>query len=101
MAISAWLVWRSSGWRGARFAMVLFFVQLGLNVTWSGLFFGLSAPGAALVEILFLLAAIVVTAIAFRSFSGTSFWLMTPYAAWVMFASFLGFKIWRLNSGSR
>jgi translocator protein len=100
MAVSSWLVWRSAGWSGAKYAFVLFFVQLGLNVAWSGLFFGIRSPGAALIEIFFLLVAIVVTAVAFLPFSRTAFWLMVPYAAWVSFASFLNFQIWRLNSGS-
>ena len=100
MAVSAWLVWRSAGWNGAKYALTLFFLQLGLNVIWSYLFFGLHSPGAALAEIFFLLALIVATAVAFLPFSKTAFWLMVPYAAWATFASFLNFQIWRLNSGS-
>jgi tryptophan-rich sensory protein len=99
MAISAWLVWRNAGWPGARFALVLFFLQLALNVAWSGLFFGLRRPAAALIEILLLWAAIVATAFAFRPLSMAAFWLMVPYAVWVLFAGFLNFLLWRLNSG--
>ena len=80
-------------------AFVLFFIQLGLNLAWSGLFFGLHRPGLAFVDILALLAAVVATAIVFRTFSEAAFWLMVPYALWVMFASLLNFEIWRLNSG--
>ncbi len=98
MAASAWLVWRNAGWSGGRYALVLFFAQLGLNVTWSALFFGLRLPGAALVEVLVLLLAIIATAISFLPFSRTAFWLMIPYAAWVSFASHLNAEIWRLNS---
>jgi tryptophan-rich sensory protein len=54
----------------------------------------------ALVEIVFLLAAIIAAAVAFAPFSKTAFWLMVPYAAWVGFASFLNFKIWQLNAGA-
>ena len=78
-------------------ALALFFVQLTLNLLWSGLFFALRKPGWAFIEILMLLAAIVATAIAFLPFSRIAFWLMVPYAAWVGFASFLNFEIWRLN----
>lgn len=99
MALSAWLVWRNAGWSIPRSALILFFVQLGLNLAWSGLFFGLHRPGLALIDILALLAAIVATAIAFRPFSQAAFWLMIPYALWVSFASLLNFEIWRLNSG--
>jgi translocator protein len=77
----------------------LFFVQLGFNLAWSGLFFGLHRPGLAFIDILALLATIVATAIVFRSFSEIAFWLMVPYAMWVSFASLLNFEIWRLNPG--
>ena len=100
MALSAWLVWRRAGWSGARFALALFFVQLALNVAWSGLFFGLRRPGTALVGILILLGTIVATVLAFRPVSLLAFWLMVPYALWVAFAALLNFKIWQLNSGT-
>jgi tryptophan-rich sensory protein len=99
MALSAWLVWRYAGWNDAKGALLLFFTQLALNLAWSGLFFGLRRPGMALLEIVFLLAAILATAAAFYPFSRTAFYLMMPYAAWVSFASILNFKIWQLNSG--
>jgi tryptophan-rich sensory protein len=99
MATSAWLVWRKGGWETPRVALLLFFIQLGLNLAWSGLFFGLRRPGLAMVDILALLVAVVATAIEFRTFSRTAFWLMVPYAMWVSFASVLNFSIWRLNAG--
>ena len=100
MATSGWLVWRKAGWTGARFALTLFAGQLTLNVAWSGLFFALRRPGMALIEIVFLLGAIVATAVAFRPVSGLAFWLMVPYALWVAFAALLNFKIWGLNLGT-
>lgn len=100
MAVGAWLVWQSAGWSAARYALALFFLQLALNVAWSYLFFGLHSPGAALAEIFILLAAIVGAAIAFLPHSRIAFWLMFPYAAWVSFAIYLNYQIWRLNSAS-
>jgi tryptophan-rich sensory protein len=100
MAIGAWLVWRNASWSGAKYALILFFVQLGLNVAWSGLFFALHLPAAALVDIFFLLAAIIATGIAFLPLSRTAFLLIIPYAFWVAFAGYLNFDIWRLNSAS-
>jgi len=92
VALSAWLVWRRAHWGGTKLALTLFFAQLALHVAWSGLFFGLRRPGTALVEIVFLLGAIVATAWAFRPVSGLAFWLMVPYALWVAFASLLTSK---------
>jgi len=100
MALSAWLVWRRGDWGGAKLALTLFFVQLTLNVAWSGLFFGLRRPGTALVEIVCLLGTIVATALAFRPVSDLAFWLMVPYALWVALAALLNFKIWQLNAGA-
>ncbi|MBV8050985.1 MAG: tryptophan-rich sensory protein [Acidobacteriaceae bacterium] len=97
MSVSAWLVWEKTDWSGARHALLLFFVQLGLNVAWSALFFGLRWPGAALIEIFILLGGISATVIAFYPFSRVAFWLMLPYAGWVAFASYLNLSIWRLN----
>jgi translocator protein len=57
-------------------------------------------PGAALVEIIVLLAAIAMTAMRFAELSRLAFWLMTPYGAWVLYASYLNFGIWRLNKGT-
>jgi tryptophan-rich sensory protein len=78
----------------------LFFGQLVLNAAWSFVFFGLRRPGAALVEILVLLAAIVLTATRFGMVSCLAFWLMAPYVAWVAYATFLNFGIWNLNRGA-
>ena len=80
--------------------LALFMVQLILNGLWSFVFFGLRRPGAALVEIIFLFGGIAVTAMRFAEFSRLAFWLMTPYSAWVLYASYLNFGIWRLNKGT-
>jgi benzodiazapine receptor len=97
IAISGWLVWRQSGFSRARGAMLLFFGQLTLNFLWTAIFFGLRAPGLALVEILILWAAILLTALAFRSLSGLAAVLLLPYLAWVTFAAILNAAIWWLN----
>jgi TspO/MBR family len=73
---------------------------IDLNGLWSLVFFGLRRPGAALVEVIVLLAAIAMTAVRFAEFSRLAFWLMTPYGAWVLYASYLNFGLWRLNKGT-
>jgi benzodiazapine receptor len=98
MATAAWLVWRRGGWAAQRRPLTLYLVQLALNAAWTPLFFGLKMPGLAFVEILLLLAAIVVTAFAFRRASLAAALLLVPYIAWISFAAFLNFTLWRLNS---
>ena len=97
MAVAAWLAWRSAGWREARPALMLFALQLALNLGWSFLFFGARWIGGALVEVVLLWIAIAATIAAFRRHSQWAGILMMPYIAWVTFATALNFAIWRLN----
>ncbi|HEY8485087.1 MAG TPA: TspO/MBR family protein, partial [Longimicrobiales bacterium] len=98
MAVAAWLVWKDRGLAGARPALLLFAVQLALNIAWSWLFFGLHRPGLALVDILALWAAILATLLAFWRVRGLAGALLLPYLGWVTFAAALNYRIWRLNA---
>lgn len=100
MATSAWLVWRQRIHENVSLTLALFAAQLILNGLWSYIFFGLRQPGAALIEIVVLWLAIAVTTMRFSEHSRLAFWLMTPYLAWVTYASYLNFGIWRLNKGA-
>jgi translocator protein len=97
MAVAAWLVWRRGGWPGARPALLLFGLQLALNLGWSALFFGLQRIGLALAEIALLWLAIAATMVAFFRHDRTAGWLFVPYLAWVSFAAVLNALIWRMN----
>ncbi len=97
MAVAAWRVWRARGLEGARSALVLFALQLALNLGWSILFFGLRQIGPAMIEILILLATLVATTLAFRRIDGIAALLLVPYVAWVSFATVLTAAVWRLN----
>lgn len=97
MAVAAWRVWRSSGFRDARWPLLAFAVQLGLNLGWSVLFFGMNLIGAALVEMIALLAAIVVTAMLFARRDRWAGVMLVPYVVWVGYALVLNASIWRLN----
>jgi translocator protein len=98
MAIAGWLVWRRQRESSTTLALALFGGQLVLNVLWSVLFFGLQAPGIALIEILTLWVVILATLLSLWRISPIAGWLFVPYLAWVSFASILNFEIWRLNS---
>ena len=97
MAIAAWRVWRRDGLRKARWALMLFALQLALNLSWSIVFFGLRSIGWALVEIVALLLAILATTLVFWQRDRVAGMLFIPYAAWVAFATVLNAAIWRLN----
>ena len=96
MGYSLYIVWMASGEKKKK-AYWVFGAQLTLNILWSVLFFGLQSPGAAMVEIIFLLLAIIFNIYFFSKISRTAAWLLVPYLLWVTFASYLNFSIWKLN----
>lgn len=97
IGVAAWRVWRAGGFSRDRAALAVFLAQWLLNFLWSGCFFGLRAPGLALVEILALLALIVVTIVRFARHDRLAAALLAPYLAWVSFATLLNAELWRLN----
>ncbi|HED4875025.1 TPA: tryptophan-rich sensory protein [Stenotrophomonas maltophilia] len=99
MALAAWLVWRQGGWRAATPALVLYLLQLALNVLWSWLFFGWKQGALAFADILLLLVLIVATVVAFHRVRPAAAWLLLPYLAWVAFASALNYAVWQANPG--
>ena len=98
MGTAAWLVRRRGGWGAQRRPLRWFAAQLALNALWTPLFFGFHRIDLALLEIVVLWAAIVATIVAFARTSRAAAWLLAPYLAWVSFATFLTFTLWRLNS---
>lgn len=98
MAVAAWLVWQRGEGGVRRRALGLYLGQLVLNAAWTPLFFGLHLLGVALVEMLLLWVAIVATIAAFHRVHRLAAWLLVPYLAWVSFAAFLNFTLWRLNA---
>jgi translocator protein len=96
MGISLYIVWEKNS-RHKRTALLLFGVQLLLNILWSALFFGLRNPLAAFIEILALLGAIVLTIILFGRISKPAAYLLVPYLLWVSFAAILNISIVILN----
>lgn len=97
MAVAAWMVWRRGGWRGQTYPLLLFVVQWALNALWTPLFFGLQEPGLAFGAIVLLWGALMATLHAFRRVRPAAALLLLPYAAWLTFAVFLNYAIWRMN----
>lgn len=97
MAIAGWRLWRDGAFRRDRRLVASYGLQLALNLCWSLLFFGARMIGAALIDVVLLLASIVVTILlAWRRDRGAA-WLLVPYVAWVAFATALNVAIWKLN----
>ena len=99
IAVSGWLVWRTSGFAGAAFPFAIYLVQLILNASWSPIFFGMRRPDLAFIEVVMLWLSIIATIAAFHRVNAVAAWLLLPYLAWVTFAAALNLTIWRLNRG--
>ena len=98
MGVAAFLVWRKGlEVDGVRVALTVYAVQLALNGLWSILFFGMQAPGWALVEIILLWIAIGVTTVLFWRVAMPAGVLLLPYWGWVTFATVLNASLWWLN----
>ena len=101
MAVAAWLVWRTprEGSTASRRldGLMLFALQLILNALWTPIFFSLHKLLAALIVILFLWIAILLTTIRFWQLKPLAGALLLPYLAWVAFAAALNLSILRLN----
>lgn len=98
MGVAAGIVWNRGTERlDVRRALAAYGVQLGLNVAWSFIFFGMHNPAAAFAEIVALWLAIVITMVMFKRVAQPAAWLLAPYLGWVSFAAVLNYSIWMLN----
>jgi tryptophan-rich sensory protein len=97
MGISAWLVWREHGFRGAPTALKLFAAQLFANALWTWIFFVWHNGALSLAEIVALWLLIASTIRAFWRLHRLAALLLVPYLAWVSFATALTASLWRLN----
>ena len=75
-------------------AVILFIIQLILNVAWSYLFFRLHKLLLASIDIVILLVMIICTAIASPILAS---YLLIPYILWVAFATVLTWSVYLLN----
>ncbi len=98
MALSAWQIWCHAGFAVARVPLILFALQLLLNLAWTGLFFGLRRIDLAAVDIVVLWGAILATLVTSGSVTRIASALLVPYLLWVSFAAALNIEIWRLNA---
>jgi benzodiazapine receptor len=98
MGIALFLVWRQGFTeRRVKIALLVFMLQLVLNVLWSFAFFGLESPWAGLIVIAALWALIVATIASFMQSSRAAAFLLVPYLLWVSFAAVLNASIYLLN----
>ncbi|MCJ1337628.1 hypothetical protein MMC09_002910 [Bachmanniomyces sp. S44760] len=73
----------------AKYGATLYTIQLGLNLIWMPLYFGLSRPIEALVDIVALSGTAGYLTYIWSGVDETSAWLMVPYLGWLAFATYL------------
>lgn len=93
MGISAYLLWRLKEKQKVNKLLILFFVQLFINLIWPIIFFGLGQYLWAFIDIIILLIMIIVMVLSFEKISKLSAYLLLPYLFWVGFASILNLAI--------
>jgi len=96
MGISVGLVIASNR-RGKRPALVLFAIQLALNLAWSPVFFGAHQIRTALIVIFALTGTLALTILLFWRVRRIAALLILPYLLWLVFATELNLTILRLN----
>ncbi len=98
MGIAFYLVWqKGAGVEGVKTAMIIFIIQLVLNILWSFSFFALRSPVLGFVNIIILWVLILATIILFVRITPVAGYLLIPYILWVSFASVLNGWIMVLN----
>lgn len=98
IGVSLGLFWhRVPSGKEKAFPLGWFAFQMVLNLAWTPVFFGAHQLGWALVVIVVLLLAIVVTIVKFRRLEKLSGRLLIPYSIWVGYATYLNAGYWVLN----
>lgn len=97
MGLSLALVCAAWGSRLRAWAIVAFLVQFVINLAWSPVFFAQHEIALALIVIIALDAALIITVVLFfkvRKWAGV---LLLPYLAWVLFATVLNWQFLQAN----
>lgn len=99
MAAAMWLVRRDRRCEPELLdhATWLFVMQLGVNLCWMPLFFGLRSPLLAFVSACILWALVFAMLRAFWRIRRLAGMLLLPYLGWVTFALPLNFALWWMN----
>ncbi len=95
------LVITARGAPGRSAAIAAFVVQLLLNLAWSPLFFGAHRMFPALLLLLVLDVAIMITVVLFRRVRPLAAGLLLPYLAWCLFATLLNWQFLQANPGGQ
>lgn len=97
MGFALALVVTARGAPGRSMAISVFVVQLALNMAWTPLFFGAHQITGALILLLVIDIAVLVTLVLFWRIRPIAGMLLLPYLAWVLFAAVLNWQFLEAN----
>ena len=97
MGLALAMIINARGSRLRGLGIALFVVQLLLNLAWSPLFFGMHQVSSALILLVAIFVAALVTTLVFGRIRSAAAWLMAPYLVWLCFAGVLNWEIGKLN----
>lgn len=97
MGFGAGRIWLSPASRDREKGLNLYVAQLVVNFFWSLIFFNARSYGFALLWLILLWVLVLWMILTFRRADRTAAWLQLPYLAWLTFAAYLNWGIWRLN----
>jgi benzodiazapine receptor len=98
IGVALFLVWREGiNRKDVKWAIVIFAVQLILNLLWSVVFFGYHSLLGGLIVIVMLWIAILSNIIVFYHVSRPAGLLLVPYLVWVSIAGYLNYTVYLLN----
>lgn len=100
MGFSAYLVYMAKTTESAvqnRKALNSYWIQLGVNFSWSIVFFRLEALWAAVAVVLLLFVLIIIMMARFRKIKPLAAYINIPYLLWVGFASYLTIAVAIIN----
>jgi len=96
--ISAILAWDTSPEPDRAEMAALYLVNAFLNVAFSYLFFARHQMGSATLEAMLLAISVVLIGLQVWAASWIAALLLAPYLLWVLFATYLSFTVFRLNT---
>jgi translocator protein len=97
MGLALAIIITARGAWGREHAVIAFVVQLVLNLAWSPLFFGAHQITWALLLLMAMDVAVIVTIWLFWRVRPLAGMLMLPYLAWILFATVLNYQFMTAN----
>ena len=96
MGISAYIV-DNSGEESIKNSLIIYYVQLFVNLLWPVIFFGFGKIFISLGIIILLLGLVIINFIKFYKINKIAGYLLIPYIAWLVFATYLNYTVYVLN----